>query len=109
MILTLVQAFGKDVHREHAGGWTRVFVMMALLFLVNSPPQSDKSSQLTSVVSSRFNQCLNSIGYAYASEVGDLAGTAVIVSSVSFSRTSRFQMLTPTLMCATDVRPLGRL
>lgn len=37
MILSLVQAFGKDVHREHAGGWTRVFVWLALLFLVRRP------------------------------------------------------------------------
>ncbi|CED82685.1 mRNA cleavage and polyadenylation factor IA/II complex, subunit CLP1 [Phaffia rhodozyma] len=55
MVLTFFQAFGKDVHKEHAGAWTRVFVWLALLFLT-----------------------LTSIGYAFASEAGDLAGCAVL-------------------------------
>lgn len=54
-VITLFQAFGKDIHKEHASIWTRIFVFLALFFLT-----------------------ITSIGYAYASEAGDLAGTAVI-------------------------------
>ncbi|KAL7412158.1 hypothetical protein BDY24DRAFT_393441 [Mrakia frigida] len=54
-LLTMFQAFGKDIHKEHAGAWTKVFVLLSLTFLL-----------------------LTSFGYAYASEAGDLAGTVII-------------------------------
>lgn len=111
MILTLVQAFGKDVHREHAGGWTRVFVMMALLFLVNFPPPCLIRQELTA----DHGRLLP------FQPVSELDRIRVRVRSWRSGRDSRHrefriafedprsQMLTPILTLATDVRPLGHL